>query len=151
VPDAFCLVPLTGEMTTEFRRKSRTMARGLSTLFHFRELMNPFQYGSFALMLLSHKLLRWLPYLLAPFAFLALVFLAFQSVIAAAALVLTGAGLVAGVCALKYPRATVAMPLRLAGFAVAVFTAGFLAWYDALRGERKVTWNPTPRTSVSAA
>ena len=151
VPDAICLVPLTREMRTEFRRKSRTMARGLSTLLHFRALMNPFRYGSFALMLVSHKLLRWLPYLLAPFAVLALAFLAPTSVLAATALVLMVVAAIAGAVAIKYPRANMARPLAIAAFGVAVFTAGFLAWYDALRGERKITWNPTPRASVSAA
>lgn len=151
VPDAICLVPLTGEMRTEFRRKSRTMARGLSTLFHFRALMNPFRYGSFALMLVSHKLLRWLPFLLAPLAALALGFLAPASNAAAMVLALTLVAGAAGVAAIRYPRAAIARPFALAGFGVAVFTAGFLAWYDALRGERKITWNPTPRTSVSTA
>jgi cellulose synthase/poly-beta-1,6-N-acetylglucosamine synthase-like glycosyltransferase len=151
VSDAVCLVPFTGEMRTEFRRKSRTMARGLSTLFHFAELMNPFRYGSFALMLLSHKLLRWLPYLLAPFALLALLVLASQTRLAAEALAVVTAGIVAGVLAIRQPRSKLARTFHLAGFAVAVFTAGFLAWYDALRGERKVTWNPTPRATVSTA
>lgn len=151
VSDAVCLVPLTGQIKTEFRRKSRTMARGLSTLFHFAELMNPVRYGAFSLMLLSHKLLRWLPYLLAPVAIVALLFLAFQNLLAAAALILIMAGSIAGIAALRYPRSVFAKPFALAAFAVAVFTAGLLAWYDALRGERKVTWNPTPRASVSTA
>jgi cellulose synthase/poly-beta-1,6-N-acetylglucosamine synthase-like glycosyltransferase len=150
VPDAVCLVPATGAMRSEFRRKSRTMARGLGTLFHFRGMMNPLRYGGFALMLISHKLLRWLPYLLAPFSVLALMVLAIDNVVGAAALSVLTVGCLAGVYALR-KRGTVRFrPIALAGFAVAVFTAGFLAWFDALRGEQKITWSPTPRAGVSA-
>jgi len=82
VPAAVCIVPRTAEIRTEITRKVRTMARGLRTLFYLRALMNPLRYGSFALMLISHKLLRWVPYLLAPISFAALCLLAVQSVIA---------------------------------------------------------------------
>jgi cellulose synthase/poly-beta-1,6-N-acetylglucosamine synthase-like glycosyltransferase len=151
VPDAVCLVPATGAMRSELRRKSRTMARGLSTLFHFRGMMNPLRYGSFALMLISHKLLRWLPYLLAPLSMVALMVLAMENVVAAAALSALMVGGLAGIYALRKPGTVRFRPFALAGFAVAVFTAGFLAWFDALRGEQKITWSPTPRAGVSAA
>jgi cellulose synthase/poly-beta-1,6-N-acetylglucosamine synthase-like glycosyltransferase len=149
VSDAVCVVPQTAEIRLELRRKARTMARGLSTLFHFRALMNPFTYGRFALILISHKLLRWVPYLLGPVAVLALALLATQSAIAAvlfAALVL---GLLAGGAVIIYGRPIAFRPLAFAGFAVAVFSAGFLAWWDALRGSRTVTWEPTRRPTVS--
>lgn len=151
VPDAVCVVPRTGEIRTELRRKSRTMARGLSTLFHFREVMNPFRYGSFALMLISHKLLRWIPYLLAPVAIVALGLLASESRIAAFALTLLSIGILAGVSAIRHRGTAGWKLLALAGFLVAAATAGCLAWYDALRGAQMVTWNPTPRPNASAA
>ncbi len=44
----------------EFPRKVRTLLRGMTTLFHFRRLLNPARYGLFALELWSHKVLRWL-------------------------------------------------------------------------------------------
>lgn len=151
VPDAICAVPRTAEIRTELRRKSRTMARGLSTLFHFRGVMNPFRYGSFALMLISHKLLRWVPYLLAPVAIVALGILATQSRIAVLALGLLSLGAIAGLSAITR-RGTIGWkPLALAGFLVVAVTAGFLAWYDALRGARLITWNPTPRPDASTA
>jgi len=148
VSDAVCIVPRTAEIQFELRRKARTMARGLSTLFHFRALMNPFTYGRFALMLISHKLLRWIPYLLAPFAVLALGLLATRSSIAAVSLAAVVVGLLAGAAVIRYGRPIAFKPLALAGFAVAAFSAGFLAWWDALRGTRMVTWEPTPRPTV---
>ena len=149
VPGAVCLVPRTAEIRSELRRKTRTMARGLSTLFHFRALMNPFKYGGFALMLISHKLFRWVPYLLLPAAILALALLATQSSVAAILLAIVVFGLVSGAAAIRYGSAIRFKPLTLAGFVVAAVSAGFLAWVDALRGTRMVTWDPTPRPSVT--
>jgi cellulose synthase/poly-beta-1,6-N-acetylglucosamine synthase-like glycosyltransferase len=150
VPNAICFVPRTPEIRTELRRKSRTMARGLSTLFHFRALMNPFQYGSFALMLIGHKLLRWLPYLLSLPAIVALGLLSAQSKVAAFAFGFLALASIAGFSAILR-RGVSWRPLALAGFAVAAINAGLLAWVDALRGQRMIIWNPTPRTNVSAA
>jgi glycosyltransferase involved in cell wall biosynthesis len=149
VADAVCIVPRTAEIRFELRRKARTMARGLSTLFYFRELMNPFRYGSFALMLISHKLFRWVPYLLAPVAVLSLGLLAARSNTAAALLAAVVVGLLAGAAAIRYGRPIAFRPLALAGFCVAALTAGFLAWCDALRGTRTITWDPTPRPTAS--
>jgi glycosyltransferase involved in cell wall biosynthesis len=149
VPGAVCLVPRTSEIRSELRRKARTMARGLSTLFYFRELMNPFRYGGFALMLISHKLFRWVPYLILPPAILALGLLATHSSIAAILLAIVAAGLVTGVAAIRYGSSITFKPLIFAGFLVAALSAGFLAWVDALRGAQLVTWDPTPRPSVT--
>jgi glycosyltransferase involved in cell wall biosynthesis len=149
VPDAVCIVPRTAEIRFELRRKARTMARGLSTLFYFRELMNPFRYGSFALMLISHKLFRWVPYLLAPVAVLALGLLAARSNTAAALLAAVVVGLLSGAAVIRYGGPIAFRPLSLAGFSVAALTAGFLAWCDVLRGTRTVTWDPTPRPTAS--
>jgi cellulose synthase/poly-beta-1,6-N-acetylglucosamine synthase-like glycosyltransferase len=152
VSDAVCIVPRTAQLRTELTRKSRTMARGLSTLFHFRELMNPLSYGRFALMLISHKLLRWIPYLLAPFALIALGVVGVQSRVAAFGLL--AVVVAAAVCSfwtLTDRRANAWRPVALAGFVVAACAAGCLAWYVALRGTRMVTWDPTPRPNASAA
>ena len=151
VPQAVCLVPRTPAIRTELRRKSRTMTRGLSTLFHFRALMNPFRYGGFALMLVSHKLLRWVPYLLIPPALLALGVLAISNDAAAIALGVVAVGLSAGLWTIWYGGTSMWKPLALAGFVVAALNAGFLAWIDALRGRQTATWNPTPRATVSVA
>lgn len=149
VPTAVCFVPRAVDVQVELKRKSRTMARGLSTLFHFGSLMNPFEYGVFAVMLLSHKMLRWLPFLLTPVAILALGVLATQSNLAAILLAAVALGIVIGVSGILYRRAAVFKPVALAGFVVAATAAGFLAWCDAIRGARMVTWEPTPRPSIS--
>lgn len=145
VPAAVCIVPRTAEIRTEMSRKVRTMARGLRTLFHLRSLMNPMRYGSFALMLISHKLLRWVPYLLAPLAVVALGVLAVHSVTARILLGVVAAGLLVGTLGIHRRNSTPSTPVALAGFVVAVFSAGLLAWWEALRQTQMATWEPTPR------
>jgi glycosyltransferase involved in cell wall biosynthesis len=148
VNDAICIVPRAREIRSELTRKVRTMARGLGTLFYFRELMNPFTYGGFAFMLVSHKLLRWLPYLLAPVAYAALCYLAVESVGARVILGIASAGLVAGVVGIRRGDSGLPKPLALAGFLVAVCSAGFLAWMAAFRNSQLAMWEPTRRPEV---
>jgi cellulose synthase/poly-beta-1,6-N-acetylglucosamine synthase-like glycosyltransferase len=149
VEEAVCIVPRTSQVGTELRRKVRTMARGLSTLFYKGALMNPFRYGGFALMLISHKLLRWVPYLIAPISAVAMVMLAFLSPWGLLATLACGAVFVLGLTAIRRPSATSARFPRMSGFAVAVCVAGALAWFEALRGARLATWDPTPRPGVA--
>jgi hypothetical protein len=148
VPAAVCMVPRSAQIRTELRRKIRTMARGLATLFYHRALMNPVRYGGFALMLISHKLLRWLPYLLAPIACVALSLLAVESVNARVLLGIVSASSLIGIIGIQQRTSTPARPVALAGFVVAVFSAGFLAWCEALRQTQMATWEPTVRPEV---
>jgi hypothetical protein len=145
VSDALCIVPRTAEIRTELTRKVRTMARGISTLFHYRALMNPFRYGWFAFMLISHKLLRWLPYLLTPLAILSLALLATHHLVARLLVGVLILGLLSGAISIRRRKPTTSLPFALAGFLVAVLSAGFLAWWGALTRVHLATWQPTPR------
>jgi cellulose synthase/poly-beta-1,6-N-acetylglucosamine synthase-like glycosyltransferase len=150
VPAAVCIVPRTSEIRTEISRKVRTMARGLRTLFYLRSLMNPMRYGPFALMLISHKLLRWVPYLLAPLGFVALSVLAIHSVAARTVAGLVVAGLLLGTFSIYRQKSSRSSFVALAGFVVAVLSAGLLAWWEAFRKTQMATWEPTPRPGVHA-
>ncbi len=150
VEDAVCLVPRATSLRAEFRRKVRTMARGLETLWYERRVMNPFKYGGFALMLISHKLIRWLVFLVAPLGLFGLLLLSLES--RAWLVVSTGGlvGLLVGVLGLFWPAGRrPPRPIALAGFALASFVAGFLAWTKALRGELNPIWEPTRRPSTT--
>ena len=149
VPSAVCVVPRTCDVRFEFRRKARTMARGLSTLFYCRDLMNPLKYGGFAIMLISHKLSRWIPYLLLPVSVVALAVLAVGNGIAAAVLAAVGACVLLGAATIRFADSVTLKPFAVTGFALAAASAGVLAWIEALRGARLVTWDPTPRTSIT--
>ncbi len=59
VPQAVCLVPRTTSLRAEYRRKVRTITRGMETLWHERIVLSPFHHPVFSWMLVSHKLCRW--------------------------------------------------------------------------------------------
>ena len=146
VEDAICYVPRTTALQAEYRRKVRTMARGLATLWFKRHLMNPLRHGLFAFMLVSHKLFRWLGYLLLAPATLALLWLATQSTLALALAAAGGVVTVLGVLALRWPDGLrVPRAIAVPGFAVASIIAGMLAWLELLRGRRASIWEPTRR------
>lgn len=145
VDEALCVVPRAPTLQAEFRRKIRTMSRGMETLWYQRHLMNPFRYGSFALMLLSHKVARWMVYPLLVLAGVGLLLLSFESLLALAillvGLLVTGAGYLAT----RWPDDR-RMPswLALPGFLVASNLAGVLAWAALLKKDPP-QWEPTRR------
>ncbi len=146
VDDAICFVPRARSLAGEYRRKVRTMVRGLQTLWFKRALLNPFRYGRFAVFLLSHKLVRWLVFLTLPLALVGLALLA-PTVPAARWLVaLALAGLLLGAVSVRWESQRGApRPLRILAFAVASCTAGFVAWLKAFAGHKAATWEPTRR------
>jgi len=146
VNEAVCLVPQTKSLQSEYRRKIRTMARGLQTLWFKRHLMNPFTHGSFAWMLFSHKLCRWLVYPALPIAAVALVIASIHSRAWLAVLVLSVIGGLIGVAGMRWPASRNAPRLiRIAGFALASNLAGILAWLQVARNRRLAVWEPTRR------
>ncbi|MEO7103269.1 MAG: glycosyltransferase [Gemmatimonadaceae bacterium] len=146
VNDAVCLVPQTKSLQSEFRRKIRTMARGLQTLWFKRHLLNPFRYGAFAWMLFSHKLCRWLVYPALPIAAVALVVASVHSRAWLVLLIASLIGALVGVIGMRWPAGKrVPGLIRLAGFAVASNVAGILAWLQVLRNKRMAVWEPTRR------
>ena len=145
VDDAICLVPRSLSLRSEYRRKVRTMARGLETLWYNRDLLSP-KRPLFAFALLSHKLIRWMVFLVSPLLPVGLLLLAGEVlwarwVLAGGLLSLLLAG-----AALALPEGRrLPWPVAMAGFAVASLVAGFVAWTKALRGELNPTWEPTRR------
>ena len=150
VASATCVVPRTTSLRAELRRKVRTMAQGLETLWHYRELMTPWRAGfSFASMLVSHKLSRWLFYLTLPLAAVGVVLLCVADrralVLAALAILVLGAGY----AAMAWPEGKrVPLPIALCGFVVVSNVAGVLAWLTFLRRQRMPTWEPTRRPDL---
>lgn len=146
VDEAVCYVPRAASLDAEYRRKVRTMARGLSTLWYERALLNPFRYGRFAWMLASHKLIRWLVWLTWPAALVGLVLLTLARPalwpVSAGAVVLLALGWIGWRISRDGKAPGVLTP---AAYAVAGAVAGFNAWMQALRGRRTATWEPTRR------
>jgi cellulose synthase/poly-beta-1,6-N-acetylglucosamine synthase-like glycosyltransferase len=146
VPTALARVPRARTLEVEYRRKTRTMARGLETLWYLRHLLNPFRFGRFAWMLWSHKATRWLGFLAAPLGVAGLIVLAPESILARIALALVAAGALCGAAAFLWPRNR-AIPriVASAGYLVGGTVAAIVAWGKALRGERNPIWEPTRR------
>lgn len=153
VDQAVALVPRTGSLRGEYRRKLRTMERGLLTLWHFRDLLNPLRYGRFAWMLASHKLCRWLVPATVPLALAGLAVLSVGSPVAAVALVacVLAAGL-AALTALRWPEGRpLPRPVSFVAYGVMANAAGIAAWLRAARGQRRPTWEPTRRVPASSS
>ena len=150
VPDAVCYVPRTTSLEQEYRRKIRTMTRGLETLFYKRQLLNPIRYGRFGFMLLSHKLIRWL----VPWA--ALVGVAGLALAAVGGawwgslgLVAASAAVAAAILAWRWPDARpLPRVLGVPAYLVWGVLAGLQAWGNLLRGEMHLVWDPTRRDPV---
>jgi len=153
VPGAICFVPRGGTLQQEYRRKVRTMARGLRTLWHMRALLNPSRYGAFAWMLLSHKLCRWLvPWALVGGLGAVTLLAAGEGLRWAWVLVAAAAGVVGlALMGWHWPaRRPVPRLLALPAYFVSGNLAALHAWVVALRGARTAVWEPTRRGAESA-
>ncbi len=151
VPDAICFVPRSASLRQEYRRKVRTITRGLGTLAYKRTLLNPLRFGTFAWMLFSHKVCRWL----VPWALLVLVaalgILASTSGWARAALAACGAlGLLAGIGWLWPEAVPMPRPLALPVYLAAGNAAVLHAWLRVLTGRLAPVWEPTRRSALPA-
>ncbi|MGD8321999.1 MAG: glycosyltransferase family 2 protein [Gemmatimonadota bacterium] len=146
VPDALCLVPRTDSLEREYRRKVRTITRGMETLWHKRNLLNPFRFGSFALKLLSHKICRWMLPWAGFAAWAATWILAPQHTWA---LVLAVGGLLIWIfAAVGWWMARLGKPdspLTSLAFVVAGNLAAAHALLRVLHGDRLPIWEPTRR------
>lgn len=131
----------------EFRRKARTIAGGLDTLFDPRTRPSAARHPLFCWSLVSHKVARWIGPVLLVLAVLVLAVAAACGDRLSAALLAAGAAM--GACAavgLAYPRLRAAIPpLRYAAFAAVAWSAALVGWYWYLTGRRQVVWQPTLR------
>ena len=153
VPAAICYVPRSTSVRREYRRKVRTMARGLRTLWFKRALLNPLPAGKrgFAWMLWSHKLCRWLAPWALLLAALALGALAARQWWARAALGAGGAAVLAAAIGWMWPDGR-AVPrlIALPTYAVSSTIAALQAWLRALGGDGTALWEPTRRGQPKA-
>jgi glycosyltransferase involved in cell wall biosynthesis len=143
---ALCYVPRTTSLKAEYRRKVRTISRGVETLLHNSHLLDPTQYGMFAWKLISHKVCRWLMPVSAILGAVGLALLAPAHRWAAAALVAAGAGAVlAAVGALWPSTRRVPRVLSTFTFAAAANVAVIHALCRVLLGHEDHLWEPTRR------
>jgi cellulose synthase/poly-beta-1,6-N-acetylglucosamine synthase-like glycosyltransferase len=148
VESALCFVPRTESLKREYRRKVRTIARGMKTLYHNRRLLNPAIHGAFAVKLASHKICRWLVPISAIPSLFAMIFLApshrwARLVLGVAALV----AMLAAIGALWPSGRRMPRILSLAAFTTAANFAVVNAFWKVLIGHEDRIWEPTRRTA----
>jgi len=146
IRQALCSVPRTPAFRSEYRRKVRTMARGMHTLRIHSSLLNPIRYGVFAWKLFSHKLCRWL----VPLAFLVglvtLVSTAFHQSWARRILGAVAVALLLTIVAWFWPDGRkMPRPLALLAAAIAANAAALQALIQVLLGDKSGIWEPTRR------
>lgn len=151
VPDAICYVPRTTSLKREFKRKVRTITRGMETLWYKRALLSPFRTGVYAWMLFSHKILRWaLPWA----ALAAFVALGVLAPISPLALALFAAGVVvlllAAVGWSMADRPNIPRLFSIPAFLVAGNLAAVVGLLRAISGDEDPTWEPTRRDPTPA-
>jgi glycosyltransferase involved in cell wall biosynthesis len=152
VDDAVCYVPRTTSLRVEYRRKVRTVARGVETLLDKRALLDPTRYGLFAWKLLSHKVSRWLvPASAIPGACgLAILATEYRWAVALLVAALAGCVIVAiGAIWSSSPR----MPrlLSMITFATAANVAVVHALFRVAYGHDDHLWEPTRRAPLAAS
>lgn len=146
VDSAVCYVPRTPSMNSEYRRKVRTIERGMHTLWYKRHLLDPTRYGTFAWMLLSHKAMRWLVPWTSVLGLLGIALLALQHSWAATVLVGVGLGCLVAWGGWAAPASNPKFaPLRIVTYLAMSNLAVLHATLRLIRGEREAVWEPTRR------
>ncbi|MEL7047300.1 MAG: hypothetical protein AAGL66_20135, partial [Pseudomonadota bacterium] len=134
----------------EFRRKLRVITRGLRAVQRRRALLNPLRYGSYAVQLFLHKLLRrlaWIP--LTVLVVMAPLYLGKGPAELALGVALIVFLFLGGV-SLALPRLQRIAPLSIAAYVLMVNVACALATLRLLRGKRVDTWTTEREVQVRA-
>ncbi len=149
VPEAICYVPREPSLRREYRRKVRTITRGVGTLIHKRNLMNPFRYGLFAWMLFSHKVCRWLVPWAGVAALVGLALIAPAILWARVGLLVAVAGVLMGFVGwLMSARRDLPWFLGLPAFGLIANVAAMQAVLRVITGKKDALWEPTRRAST---
>jgi len=144
-PQARGAMTATKSQSAEYTRKARTFLRGITALFGNAGLMNPFKHPTFAFILVSHKLMRWLGPLFM-IAALASSFALPAEPLYLVAVYAQVAAYAAATLGLLVPAVAERVGLvRLAAFFVLVNLAALQALLRWLGGERLEVWEPTRR------
>ena len=129
----------------EYRRKMRTVIRGITAISRHSEVLNPFRMGMFAFQVWSHKIMRWgVPWFMLAFAVLTMMLYdqGFVYMAALVAQVVFYALALAGWLSVRLRDNTL---IRLVFFFVQTNLALAHATISFLSGKRMTVWTPSQR------
>ena len=140
----------------EFERKVRTMVTGLRALLMFNRLLNPRRSGVYSLLLVSHKLLRYLTplFVLSALGSAVVLSTASRPYLCAIWAMVFAAGIgMAHIAIQRYTpaRSKSSVFSRMSGlmaFVCVSSAAASVAWFRYFGGKRYETWQPTERSAV---
>lgn len=146
VPQALCFVPRTPSLKREYRRKVRTITRGIQTLLYKRHLLDPRRAGLFAWMLWSHKVCRWAAGWATAAALLGLCLLAPEVWWARPLLAVVVVAGAATALAWRWPESrTPPAIIAIPAYFTMSNVAACVGTIRALRGRSDAVWEPTRR------
>ena len=131
--------------THEFKRKVRTVVRGMAVLMDHLEILNPFRYGFFSVQIASHKLLRWLVPMFMVCAIASNSLLAPGHAFYGGSLVGQAVFYCLATLGLVKKKLNRLIIFKIPAFISLVAIAMLVAWYDYLRGRRTIRWEPSRR------
>jgi len=141
-PEATGVMKSVGDLQSEFQRKVRTFLRGITTLLHFKHLLNPFKYGIFSLQLISHKLMRWSTGVFLIFLLLSNLFLVSSKFYFTFLLLQVAFYVLAFIGWLGMSRPFL---FKVPFFFSMVNLSALVAWFKYLSGFRQEIWEPSKR------
>ena len=145
VPDVVGVYSDVKDSSLEYRRKLRTIIRGITAISRHTEVLNPFEMGLFAFQVWSHKILRWaVPWFMALLFLVSIVLSAQHWFFGVALTAQVGfyALVIAGYFSSELRSHTI---IKIPYFFVQVNLAIASATVMFLRGERMTTWTPSKR------
>lgn len=152
VDEALCYVPRQRSLKKEYRRKVRTMTRGLKTVWYRRRLLNPLRFGLYSWMVFSHKVCRWLVPVAMLLGVIATAGLATLDPRFIAPLLLGLAVIAMGVVGWLWPaERPVPKALAVPAFVLIANLAALNGWLNLFRGKDSAAWSPTRRPDSSAS
>jgi glycosyltransferase involved in cell wall biosynthesis len=142
---AQCYYEILGDPAREFGRKVRTVVHGLEVFFRFKNILNPFRFGMYALQMLSHKLSRWLVPIYMLMLFIANFMLVRSGTFFLVCFILQVAFYFAALVAILFKRMQRLPIFKVPFFFVMVNYAILVAIYNYILKKEYVLWEPTKR------
>lgn len=129
----------------EYRRKVRTVIRGISAIFTRPDVLNPFVYGGFAFQVWSHKIMRWLVPWFMVLALMSNLMIVHKHWIFQAALSLQVLLYILALTGYLLPASRNAALVKIPFFFVQVNVAIAQASLQFMTGKRVTVWKPSQR------